>query len=175
MFHDPNECRKYGRKLDSTTKRAPVFRIAHLLSMYNVCQVKRDAYTMRGWTYILLSCSLFLRKSEAAALLISDIDVPTNHVTGEILLEDGLPRFLYVLIRRSKTDQEGQGMFYNHCVVSVTINFMILGQRLLLRRNVENYKLCPVLTLMTWLAILRYIQGRKFRIQFITIIIIILD
>jgi hypothetical protein len=48
---------------------------------------------MRGWTYILLSCSLFLRKSEAAALLISDIDVPT----GEILLEDGLPRFLYVI------------------------------------------------------------------------------
>ena len=92
-----------------------VFRIAHFMSLYNVCQVKRDAYTMRGWTYILLSCALFLRKSEAAALLISDIDVPTNHVTGEILLENGLPRFLYVLIRRSKTDQEGQGtLLGNH-------------------------------------------------------------
>ena len=124
MFHDPSECQKYGRKFDPKTKRAPVFRIAHLMSLYNVCQVKRDAYTMRGWTYILLSCALFLRKSEAAALLISDIDVPTNHVTGEILLEDGLPRFLYVLIRRSKTDQEGQGMFLQsqycsniHCVI----------------------------------------------------------
>lgn len=169
MFHDPNECRKYGRKFDPTTTRAPVFRIAHLMSLYNVCQVKRDAYTMRGWTYILLSCSLFLRKSEAAALLISDIDVPTNHVTGEILLEDGLPRFLYVLIRRSKTDQEGQGMICNHSIAVVYVyilllsfkNLVILGQRLLLRRNIENYKLCPVLTLMTWLAILRYIRGRE--------------
>ena len=166
MFHDPNECRKYGRKFDPTTKRAPVFRIAHLMSLYNVCQVKRDAYTMRGWTYILLSCALFLRKSEAAALLISDIDVPTNHVTGEILQEDGLPRFLYVLIRRSKTDQEGQGMFCNPSIAIVFIvmsfkNLTILGQRLLLRRNIENYKLCPVLTLMTWLAILRYIRGHE--------------
>lgn len=87
-----------------------MFRIAHLISLYNVSQVKHDAYTMRGWTYILLSCSLFLRKSEAAALMINDIDVPSNHITGEVLLEDGLPRFLYVLIRRSKTDQEGQGI-----------------------------------------------------------------
>ena len=92
-------------------QRATVFRIAHRMSLYNVCQVKYDAYTMSGWTYILLSCALFLRKSEAAALLISDIDVPTNHVTGEILLEDGLPRFLYVLMRCSKTDQEGQVSF----------------------------------------------------------------
>ena len=96
-------------------QRATVFRIAHLMSLYNVWQVKYDAYTMRGWTYVLLSCVLFLKKSEAAALLISAIDVPTNHVTGEILLEDGLPRFLYVLIRHSKTDQEGQVSFVIIC------------------------------------------------------------
>ena len=54
-------------------QRAPVFRIAHLVSLYNVCQVKRDAYTMRGGTYILLSCALFLRKSGAAALLINEM------------------------------------------------------------------------------------------------------
>ena len=105
MFHDPSECQKDS----DTTKRAPVFRITHLISLHNVCQVKRDPYTMRGWTYILLSCSLFLRKSEAAALMNSDIDVHTNQVTGEVMLEDGLPRFLYIRIRRSKTDQEGQG------------------------------------------------------------------
>ena len=55
----------------------------------------------------MLSCSLFLRKSEAAALIIRDIDVPTNHVTGEVILEDG---FLYILMKRSKTDEEGQGI-----------------------------------------------------------------
>lgn len=52
----------------------------------------------------------FLRKSEAAALMISDINVPSNHVTGEVLIDDGLPRFIYaVMIRRSKTYQDGQG------------------------------------------------------------------
>ena len=39
MFHDPNECQKYGRIVDPTTKRAPVFRITHFMSFYNVCQV----------------------------------------------------------------------------------------------------------------------------------------
>ena len=111
MYHDPTECQKYGRQFDPTPNRAPVFQIRHLLSLYNVCQVKHDAYTMRGWTYILLSCALFLRKSEAAALMINDIDVPSNHVTGKVLLEDGLPRFVYVMIRRSKTDQDGQGNY----------------------------------------------------------------
>ena len=111
MFHDPNKCHKYGRKFDCSTKKARVQNYTpHVLG--KIGQVKCNAYTMRGWTYVLLSCSLFLRKSEAAALMISDIDVPTNHVTGEVLLQDGLPRFLYVLIRRSKTDQ-GQGIYYS--------------------------------------------------------------
>lgn len=120
MFHDPSECQKYGRKYD-TTNRAPVFRITHLLTLYNTCHIKHDTYTMRGWTYILLSCSLFLRKSEAAALMISDIDVPSDHVTGEVLLEDGLPRFLYVTIQRSKTDQEGQGVMFILCQLPIYI------------------------------------------------------
>ena len=51
--------------------------------------------------------------SEAAALRISDIDVPTDPATGKIELQpEGLPRFLFVTIQRSKTDQEGQG-YYN--------------------------------------------------------------
>ena len=44
--------------------------------------------------------------------MISDIDVPTNHVTGEVILEDGLPRFLYVMIRRSR--QIKKDKVYSH-------------------------------------------------------------
>ena len=81
-------------------QRAPVFRIAHLMSLYNVCQVKCNAYTMRGRTYILLSGSLFLRKSEAAALMISDIDVPTNHVIGEVQDRSRRTRYILLFIHR---------------------------------------------------------------------------
>jgi len=78
----------------------PVSKIAHLLALYSACHVKKDAYTLRGWIYILLSCALFLRKSEAAALAIQHLDVPTDSVTGDILLEQGLSRFVYITIQK---------------------------------------------------------------------------
>ena len=59
--------------------------------------------------YSLLSCSLFLRKSEAAALSLSDIEMPMNPVTGEVITEHGLPKYIYVHLRRSKTDQHSEG------------------------------------------------------------------
>ena len=49
---------------------------------------------MRNWTYILLSCALFLCKSEAANLLLADIKIPLDQVTGEPLLKDGIPRHI---------------------------------------------------------------------------------
>jgi len=111
MFHNPDDCLKYGRPAEQP-QQAKVFKIAHLLALYSACHVKKDAYTLRGWTYILLSCALFLRKSEAAALAIQHLDVPTDSVTGDILLEQGLPRFVYVTIQRSKTDQQGEGIIF---------------------------------------------------------------
>lgn len=69
----------------------------------------------------LYSCALFLRKSEAANLMISDLSVPRDAVTGKLLLESGLPKVVIVHIRRSITDQTGQGYivelhgWYIHC------------------------------------------------------------
>lgn len=112
MFHNPDDCLKYGRPVEQP-QQAKVFKITHLLAIYHACHVKKDAYTLRGWTYILLSCALFLRKSEAAALTIKDLDIPTDPVTGDIMLEQNLPKFIFVTIQRSKTDQEGQGNLLN--------------------------------------------------------------
>ena len=122
MFHNPDDCLKYGRPAEQP-QQAKVFKIAHLLALYSACHVKKDAYTLRGWTYILLSCALFLRKSEAAALAIQHLDVPTDSVTGDILLEQGLPRFVYVTIQRSKTDQQGEGIIFCNIVVLELANF----------------------------------------------------
>ena len=113
IFHSPADCKQYGRAMKQEDRKAKVLRIPHLIALYNSCQLRKDAYALRGWTYIHLSCALFLRKGEAAALRISDIDVPTDPATGKIELQpEGLPRFLFVTIQRSKTDQEGQG-YYN--------------------------------------------------------------
>jgi len=49
-----------------------------------------------------------LCNDEAANLMISDLSVPRDAVTGKLLLESGLPKVVVVHIRRSKTDQTGQ-------------------------------------------------------------------
>ena len=64
MFKDPRDCSKYGR----TVQRAKVF-----------LALRRETATgpnVRAWTYVLLSCSLFLRKAEASDLKIGDLEVP---------------------------------------------------------------------------------------------------
>ncbi len=66
---------------------------------------------LRAWTYVLLSCALFLRKSEAADLKVRDIEVPIDRATGDSLLSEGLPRYIFVHIRRSKTDQAALGIW----------------------------------------------------------------
>ena len=121
LYSECDDCLKYGRPAEQP-QQAKVFKIAHLLALYSACHVKKDAYTLRGWTYILLSCAL-LRKSEAAALAIQHLDVPTDSVTGDILLEQGLPRFVYVTIQRSKTDQQGEGIIFCNIVVLELANF----------------------------------------------------
>ena len=115
-------------------------------------------YYERVDIHFAIMCTISAK--EAAALMIQDIDIPSNQITGEVLLEDSLPRFVYVNIRRSKTDQDGQGSNWDHQLLfvqrtGIIIVLLLLGQRLLLRRNIGNYKLCPVLTLMSWLAVLR--------------------
>ena len=83
MYHDPSACEKYGRAV-SVVMRAEVFKIAHLHSLYEMSRIKADVYTLRTWTYILISIALFLRKSEAAALRIEDIDIPADTTTNGI-------------------------------------------------------------------------------------------
>lgn len=116
-----------------------------------------DGPTLRAWTYILLSSSLFLKKAETAALTIGDIEVPLDRVSGHPLLNDILPKYLYIHIRRSKTDQDGHDKFHQlnwNLVHSSLCMFHAIGCRLLLRRNVKNPRVCP---LMTWLSILRLV------------------
>lgn len=43
-----------------------------LLAMQKASRSHCDGPTLRAWTYVLLSSSLFLRKAEAAALTIGD-------------------------------------------------------------------------------------------------------
>ena len=120
MFHDPLELARYGRKMEGPVT-ARIFKICDLLALHDLTRRQPQAYILRGWTYILLSCALFLRKSEAANLMISDLSVPRDAVTGKLLLESGLPKVVVVHIRRSKTDQTGQGYivelhgWYIHC------------------------------------------------------------
>jgi hypothetical protein len=69
---------------------------------------------IRSWTYILISCALLLRKAEAADLRLGDVEVPLDKVSGQMLLVDGLPKYLFIHIRRSKTDQDGQGKLVHY-------------------------------------------------------------
>ncbi len=108
MYHDPVECSRYGRGVDAPV-RARIFKIHDLLALYELSRKQPQPYILRGWTYILVSCALFLRKSEAANLMMSNLSVARDVVSGKVVLEDGLPRFIIVHIQRSKTDQDGCG------------------------------------------------------------------
>jgi hypothetical protein len=108
MFHDPAECAKYGRRSEGPD-RAKIFEISDLIAMFQASRQNSNGPIIRAWTYVLTSCALLLRKAEAAALLIGDIEIPVDKVSGQPLIVNGLPRYLFVHIRRSKTDQDGQG------------------------------------------------------------------
>ena len=115
MFRDPTECSKYGRKVEGPD-RARIFQISDLIAMWQATRQYSTGPLIRAWTYILISCALLLRKAEAAALLLNDIEVPLDKVSGHPLVENGMPRYLYIHIRRSKTDQDGHGG-YIHCTL----------------------------------------------------------
>lgn len=108
MFKDPSDCAKYGRVVQGPD-RAKIFQISDLLALRKVSWVNATGPNVRAWTYVILSCALFLRKSEAANLMIGDIEVPINRVTGEPVMNGNLPRHLFVHISRSKTDQAAKG------------------------------------------------------------------
>ena len=98
--------------------RAKIFEITDLIAMFQASRQNSSGSMIKAWTYVLVSmCTLFLCKAEAAALLIGDIEVPVDKVSGQPLIVDGLPRYLFVHIRQSKTDQDGQGIwiFYTCC------------------------------------------------------------
>lgn len=121
MYHDEIDCKRYGRKVEGTD-RAKVLRISDLLALQAASRKNMCPTTVRSWTYVLLSCALFLRKSEAANLRLGDIEIPVDHVKGEPVLKDGIPKHLFIHIRHSKTDQDRTGMpvcLYSHCSDSV--------------------------------------------------------
>lgn len=155
MFHIPSECAKYGRTFVGP-ERAKTFQISDLLSMWEAARQNATGPLIRSWMYVLISCALLLRKAEAADLQLGDVEVPLDRVSGQMLLVGGLPKYLFIHIRRSKTDQDGQGKGFKLISSWIWIDLSCyIGQRLLLRRNVKNPKLCPVLTLMTWLSLLK--------------------
>ena len=90
MFHDPAECAKYGRKREGPD-RAKIFEISDLIAMFHATRQYSSGPVIRAWTYILTSCAL---------LLIGDIEVPVDKVSGQPLVVNGLPRYLFVHIRR---------------------------------------------------------------------------
>lgn len=108
MFKDPTDCAEYGRSIQGPD-RARVFQISDLLAVREVSRVNSTGPNVRAWTYVILSCALFLRKSEASNLKIGDIEVPLDRVTGEPVMSGNLPRHLFVHIARSKTDQAAKG------------------------------------------------------------------
>ena len=121
MFRDPVECARYCRNVEGPVK-ARIFKISDLIKIQETSRRNPNGYNLRSWTYILLSCSLFLRKSEAAALSLSDIEMPMNPVTGEVITEHGLPKYIYVHVRRSKTDQRSEGSLnVSTCTVAILI------------------------------------------------------
>ena len=109
MCNDEGDCKSHGRKLEGPD-RAKVLQIWDLLALRDVSRKQTSGPMIRGWTYILLSCALFFRKSEAANLRLGDSDVPVDYVTGKPLMKDGLPKHLFIHIRHSKIDQDGLGI-----------------------------------------------------------------
>ena len=108
MFHDPAKCAKYGQR-SKGPDQAKIFEISDLIAMFQASRQNSSGSMIRAWTYALISCALLLCKAKAAALLIGDIEVPVDNVLGQPLIVSGLPRYLFVHTRRSKTDQDGQG------------------------------------------------------------------
>ena len=108
MFHSPTDCAKYGWTSDGP-ERAKIFQISDLLNMRRATRQNATGPMVRSWTYVLISCALLLRKAEAADLRLSDVEVPSDKVSGQMLLVGGLPKYLFIHIRRSKIDQDGQG------------------------------------------------------------------
>ena len=109
MMKNPDDSKEGGRTIEGPD-RARIFRIPQLLAMYKASRSYPTGPIMRVWTYVLTSCCLFLRKSEAAALTLGDIEVPCSKVTGrQLLTHNGIPKYLFVHIRRSKTDQDSAG------------------------------------------------------------------
>ena len=90
-------------------QRDPTFLEFHIFLHFIMHAMAKSAYALRGWAYIFLFCALFLCKAEAAAPKTEDLDLPTDPITGEISLDSGLHRFMFVTIRRSKTDQQRHG------------------------------------------------------------------
>ena len=108
MFKDPRDCSQYGRTVQGP-QRAKVLQISDLLALRRVSRETATGPNVRAWTYVLLSCSLFLRKAEASDLKIGDLEVPLDRVTGVPVMSGNLPRHIFVHIRRSKTDQTAKG------------------------------------------------------------------
>ncbi len=62
---------------------------------------------------------------------VGDIEVPIDRATGDPLLSEGLPRYIFVHIRRSKTDQAALGMGDQFCWFVNDLLSFVLGSRLL--------------------------------------------
>lgn len=74
MMQSPEDCRKASRSTNGPI-RAKIFEISNLLEMQKASRLYPSGPVLRAWTYILTSCCLFLRKSEAVNLKIGDIEV----------------------------------------------------------------------------------------------------
>ena len=110
MFHQPMEYVKYHRTPDPPDQAA-CFTVAELLTLYENTRDHPTPINLRAWTYILLSVSLFLRKSEARDLQWSDVEMPCSQDSGDVLTDSGVPKYIYILIQKSKTDQTAEGTF----------------------------------------------------------------
>ena len=69
-------------------------------------------------------CVLLLRKAEAADLQLGDTEVSLDKLSGQILIVGGLHKYLFIHIKRSKTDHSDQG---RELLISTTIlsNFCV--------------------------------------------------
>ena len=74
-------------------------------------------------------------------------------------MNQDLPRHLFMHISQSKTDRAAKGVL-SDCIANsyscgTTSMQLHLGNKLLLRRNIKNPELCPLIALMIWLTILK--------------------
>lgn len=155
MFKDPNDCKAYGRTCHGPD-RARIFEIAHLVAMWEASRRNPDGPTLRAWTYVLLSCALFLRKAEAAYLKIQDIEIPVDKATGDPLMSDGgIPRYVFIHIRRSKTDQAAAGVCllqeYIHVSTETSMGLSLIRRFSFLRFiRLDHAELGEVLVYLQW-------------------------